>query len=136
MTWSITAIKTGEGVVASVSVTDGTSTVASDTKLDEVSAESVGSMTEEQFVALVKSALGEQQVAVYEAMVAGKTNAVEPEVVPLRGKITNAPPISNRPRWRRRIHRLCQPDEPGVVAGRRAPTIGEHAAGPRHGQDA
>lgn len=82
MNWTITEIKVGDNVVASFSVTDGTSTISSDTKLDDVSSESVGSMTQEQIVDAVKSAL-EDQVAVYEALVEQKTNTVEPEMVPL-----------------------------------------------------
>jgi len=38
-------------------------------------------ITEEQVVGFVQEALGEQQAAVYEAMVAEKTAAVEPQVV-------------------------------------------------------
>jgi hypothetical protein len=90
MTWSITGIKTldvpeeGTIVVATFSVSDGTSTVASDTKLLPADAENfvpLAEITEEQVIGFVQEALGEQQVAVYEAMVAEKTAAVEPQVV-------------------------------------------------------
>jgi len=90
MTWSITGIKTldvpeeGTIVVAAFSVTDGTSTISSDTKLLPADAENfvpLAEITEEQVVGFVQEALGEQQVAVYEAMVAEKTAAVEPQVV-------------------------------------------------------
>ena len=90
MTWSITEIKVsndpqeGNVVVASFEVSDGTSTVASDTRINESEDFTpLDEVTQEQCVAWVKEALGANQVAVYEAMVAGKTNAVEPEVVPL-----------------------------------------------------
>ena len=90
MTWAITAIKTldvpeeGTIVVAAFSVTDGTSTVSSDTKLLAADAESfvpLAEITEEQVIGFVQEALGEQQVAVYEAMVAEQTAAVAPQVV-------------------------------------------------------
>jgi hypothetical protein len=90
MTWSITGIKTldvpedGTIVVAAFSVTDGTSTVSSDQKLLPADAENfvpLAEITEEQVVGYVQEALGEQQVAVYEAMVAEKTAAVEPQPV-------------------------------------------------------
>jgi stress response protein YsnF len=90
MTWSITGMKTldvpeeGTIVVASFTVTDGTSTVSSDTKLLEADAESfvpLAEITEEQVIGFVKDALEEQQVAVYEAMVAERTAAVQPQVV-------------------------------------------------------
>jgi hypothetical protein len=89
MNWTITGLKTldapeeGTIVVASFNVTDGTSTVASDTKLLAADAESfvpLAEITEEQVVSFVKAAL-EDQVAVYEAMVAEKTAAVAPQVV-------------------------------------------------------
>ena len=92
MTWSITEIKVsndpqeGNVVVASFEVTDGTSTVASDTRINETEPEDftpLDEVTQEQCVVWVKEALGEDQVAVYEAMVAQKTNAVEPQLVPL-----------------------------------------------------
>ena len=90
MTWSISGIKTldmpeeGTIVVASFSVTDGTSTVASDTKLLSADAENfvpLANVTEEQVIGFVKDALGEQQVAVYESMVAEKTATMEPQPV-------------------------------------------------------
>jgi hypothetical protein len=90
MTWSIVGIKTldepleGTIVIASFGVTDGTSTVSSDQKLLPADAENfvpLAEITEEQVVGYVKMALGEQQVAVYEALVAQKTNAVEPQPV-------------------------------------------------------
>jgi len=89
MTWSITGIKTldepmeGTIVIASFSVTDGTSTVSSDTKLLEADAENfvpLAEVTEEQVVDFVKAAL-EEQADVFEAMVAAKTAAVEPQAV-------------------------------------------------------
>jgi hypothetical protein len=91
MTWSITQIKVSDSpmdgtiVVASFSVTDGTSTVSSDTQLLAANAAEfvpLNDVTEAQCVAWVKEALG-GQVAVYEAKVAALTSAVEPEVVPL-----------------------------------------------------
>jgi len=90
MTWSITGIKTldeppeGTIVIASFSVTDGASTVASDQKLLPADAENfvpLANITEEQVIGFVQEALGEQQVAVFEAMVAEKTAAVEPQPV-------------------------------------------------------
>jgi hypothetical protein len=89
MNWSITGIKTldvpeeGTIVVASFSVTNGTSTVSSDTKLLPADAENfvpLAEITEQQVVDFVKAVL-EDQVAVYEAMVAEKTAAVEPQAV-------------------------------------------------------
>lgn len=91
MTWSITQIKTldepqaGTIVVASFSVTDGASTISSNTRLSPVNAENfvaLPDVTEAMVVEWVKEAL-DDQVAVYEAMVADKTNAVEPQPVPL-----------------------------------------------------
>lgn len=92
MNWSITQIKVSNSpqeatiVVASFSVSDGTSTVSSDTRLNDTNAENftlLNEVTEEQCVQWVKDALGEEQVAVYEAMVAEKSSAVEPVVTPL-----------------------------------------------------
>lgn len=91
MNWSITQIKTvdepvdGVIVIASFSVTDGTSTIESDTRLSPVDADSfvlLPAVTEAMVVEWVKDALGDQ-VVVYEAMVAEKTNAIEPVVTPL-----------------------------------------------------
>jgi len=90
MNWSITGIKTldvpeeGTIVVAAFSVGDGTSTVSSDTKLLAAHAESfvpLTNITEEQVIGFVQESLGEQQVAIYEAMVAEKAVAIEPQVV-------------------------------------------------------
>jgi len=80
MNWTISQIKMSDTeVVASFSVTDGASAVSSDTR---IGADSIDGMTEQQCVALVKEALGDQ-VAVYEAMVSAETNKAEPEAVPL-----------------------------------------------------
>lgn len=91
MNWSITQIKTvdepvdGVIVIASFSVTDGTSTIESDTRLSPADADSfvlLPAVTEAMVVEWVKDALGDQ-AAVYEAMVAEKTSAIEPVVTPL-----------------------------------------------------
>jgi hypothetical protein len=91
MNWSITQIKTidqpvdGVIVVASFTVTDGTSTIESDTRLSPADADSfvvLPAVTEAMVVEWVKDALGDQ-VAVYEAMVAEKTSAIEPVVTSL-----------------------------------------------------
>jgi hypothetical protein len=92
MNWSITQIKVsnlpqeGTVVVASFSITDGTTTMGSDALLKDVDALNfvpLNEVTQEQCIAWVKEALGEDQVVFYEAKVNEKTNAAEPQVVPL-----------------------------------------------------
>jgi hypothetical protein len=92
MNWSITQIKVsnisqGEAiVVASFSISDGTTTMGSEARLKDVDASNLvplNQVTEEQCVAWVKGALGPEQVAIYEAKVSEVTNAPDPQVVPL-----------------------------------------------------
>jgi len=99
MNWKITQIKTLENpeigtiVNASFSISDGTSTIGSDTNLLPANSESfvdLSSITEEQVVQWVKDALNanniEEQtteVEKFENLVALKTNTPQPQVTPL-----------------------------------------------------
>lgn len=99
MNWKITQIKTldnpevGTIVNASFSVSDGTSTIESDTNLLPVNSESFVSLentTEEQVVQWVKDSLDHNitdesfsQVKQYELIVERKTKEIQPKVTPL-----------------------------------------------------
>lgn len=99
MNWKITQIKTLdnplEGVIvnASFSVSDGTSTIESDTNLlpaDTKSFVSLDNVTEEQVIQWVKDALNANNiegaisgVERFENLVTIKTNTPQPQVTPL-----------------------------------------------------
>lgn len=99
MNWKITQIKTldnpevGKIVNASFSVSDGTSTIESDTNLlpaDSESFISLENITEEQVLQWVKDALDHNiedesfsQVKQYEFIVERKTKETQPQVTPL-----------------------------------------------------
>ena len=99
MNWKITQIKTldnpetGTIVNASFSVSDGTSTIESDTNLLPANSESsvdLSSITEEQVIKWVKDALNASniegqttEVEKFENLVTIKTNTPEPQVTPL-----------------------------------------------------
>lgn len=99
MNWKITQIKTldnpkiGTIVNASFSVSDGTSTIESDTNLLPANSESfvdLSNITEEQVVQWVKDALNansiEEQISEvekFENLVIQKTNTLQPQVTPL-----------------------------------------------------
>jgi hypothetical protein len=97
MNWYITEIKTlnspesGTIVIASFSVTDGISTISSDTKLNPADPSNfipLENVTEEQVVSWVKDSLGDN-VSVYEALVVEKTNTPIPQPTPLPWKNEN-----------------------------------------------
>lgn len=99
MNWKITQIKTlnnpevGTIVNASFSISDGTSTIESDTNLLPADSESFVSLentTEEQVLQWVKDALDHNiedeafsQVKQYEFIVDRKTKETQPQVTPL-----------------------------------------------------
>ncbi len=99
MNWKITQIKTldnpeiGTIVNASFSVSDGTSTIESDTNLLPANAESfvdLSTVTEEQVVQWVKDALNKNniegnnaEVEKFENLVKIKTNTQQPQITPL-----------------------------------------------------
>lgn len=99
MNWKITQIKTldnpevGTIVNASFSVSDGTSTIESDTNLLPANSDSfvdLSSITEEQVVQWVKDALNANniegqtsEVEKFENLVTIKTNIQQPQVTPL-----------------------------------------------------
>lgn len=87
MNWNVNEIKKADALtVVSFTVSDGTSSVSSDTQLlpeDAQAFDAAQNITEQTVVGYVKASLGEHLVAVYEAKVAELTNAVEPQVVPL-----------------------------------------------------
>jgi hypothetical protein len=99
MNWKITQIKTldnpemGTIVNASFSVSDGTSTIGSDTNLLPANSESfvnLSTITEEQVVKWVKDALNANniegqtsEVEKFENLVTLKTNTPQPQITPL-----------------------------------------------------
>jgi len=99
MNWKITQIKTlnnpvtGAIVNASFSVSDGTSTIESDTNLLPANAKSfvdLSSIIEEQVIQWVKDALNanniegnNSEVEKFENLVTIKTNAPQPQITPL-----------------------------------------------------
>jgi hypothetical protein len=99
MNWKITQIKTlnspleGTVVNASFSVSDGTSTIESDTNLLDANADSFvafNDITEEQVVSWVKDALNANDIdgdisgtEKIEALVSLKTNTPTPQLTPL-----------------------------------------------------
>lgn len=99
MNWKITQIKTldnpevGTIVNASFSISDGTSTIESDTNLLQADSESFVNLentTEEQVVQWVKDSLDHNitdesfsQVKQYELIVERKTKEIQPQVTPL-----------------------------------------------------
>jgi hypothetical protein len=99
MNWKITQIKTlnnpieGTVVNASYSVTDGTSTIESDTNLLAANGESfvaLNGVTEEQVISWVKDALNANDidgdisgVEKIEALVSLKTSTPTPQITPL-----------------------------------------------------
>lgn len=99
MNWKITQIKTldnpetGTIVNASFSISDGTSTIESDTNLlpaDSESFVSLNNVTEEQVIQWVKDALNANNiegmiggVERFENLVTIKTNTPQPQVTPL-----------------------------------------------------
>jgi hypothetical protein len=99
MNWKITQIKTidnpetGTIVNASFSVSDGTSTIESDTNLLPVNSESfvnLSGITEEQVIQWVKDALNASNiegqisgVEKFENLVTIKTNTLQPQITPL-----------------------------------------------------
>ena len=99
MNWKITQIKTinspidGTIVNASFSVSDGTSTIESDTNLLSVNEESfvaLNGVTEEQVISWVKDALNANDIEgdisgaeKFENLVTIKTNTLQPQVASL-----------------------------------------------------
>ena len=99
MNWKITQIKTlnnpleGTVVNASFSVSDGTSTIESDTNLLAANGESfvaLNGVTEEQVISWVKDALNANDIEgdisgaeKIEALVSLKTNTPTPQVAPM-----------------------------------------------------
>lgn len=99
MNWKITQIKTlnnpleGTVVNASYSVTDGTSTIASDLNLLPVNANSftkLSNVTEDQVISWVKDVLNANGIEgdisgaeKIEALVSIKTNEPKPQITPL-----------------------------------------------------
>lgn len=99
MNWKIIQIKTldkpevGTIVNASFSVSDGTSSIESDTNLLSANSESfvdLSSITEEQVVQWVKDALNansiegqDSEVKKFENLVTIKTNTPQPQITPL-----------------------------------------------------